>query len=194
MNILIIHNIYIINPDGICPLSVKLGSIEADPEIVGGVLSASQKFWEYITGEEPQSINFQNLKAHLKQFTTGEKTWYLVIVLELENPELLKTIEKSILEVVLDNKELFEKFIADRSEISVTIQSQIIEKLHNIPCPYLQRKILEPICLVNSEKFETDNCTIVATAACKEKIKELKYKSKNNSLTQNFQNLTKLKF
>ncbi|MFB0562867.1 MAG: hypothetical protein ACETWM_16840 [Candidatus Lokiarchaeia archaeon] len=179
---MIIHNIYIINSDGICPLSIKLCSIDADPEIVAGVLSASQKFWEYITGEEPQSITFQNLKAHLKQFTTGEKIWYLVLILELENPELLKRVEKSILEVVMNNKEVFEKFIADTSEISINVQNQIVEKLHCIPCPYLERKIFRPICLVNSEKVGMQHCTIIAASACKEKIKEKVYKSKDTPI------------
>ncbi|MGQ9721467.1 MAG: hypothetical protein ACUVXA_09130 [Candidatus Jordarchaeum sp.] len=184
---MIIHNIYIINSEGICPLSIKLGSIDTDPEMVAGIFAASQKFWEYITGEEPQSIIFQNTKAHLKQFTTGQRTWYLVILLELENPELLKTVEKSILEVVIDNKMLFEKFIADTTEISVTIQNQIIEKLQSIPCPYLQRKIFTPICIVNSDKFQIFDCNIVTTSICQERIKEeLKYQPKKDLFSPKF--------
>ena len=169
---MIIHNIYIISSEGICPLSIKLGSIDTDPQIIAGVFAASQKFWAHLTGEDPQSINFHNLKAHLRQFSTGEKNWYLVIILEFENPQLLRTVEKSILEVVMKNKEIFEKFVADTNEISVNVKNQILERLRKIRCPYLQVKIFKHFCKLKINRLEKNNCNIIAISDCKEKIKE----------------------
>lgn len=168
---MIIHNIYIISSEGICTLSIKLGSIDTDPQIIAGVFAASQKFWAHLTGEDPQSINFHNLKAHLKQFSTGEKNWYLVIILEFENPQILRIVEKSILEVVMKNKEIFEKFVADTNEISVDVKNQILEKLRKIHCPYLQTRIFKNFCKLKINRFEKNNCNMVSMSDCKEKIK-----------------------
>ena len=169
---MILHNIYVIHSDGICPLSIRLGSIDAEPEMVAGVFTASQKFWKHLTGEEPRYINFQNLKAHVRRFTTGEKTWYLLVIFEVENPKLLQTIEETIIQTVMNNRNLFEKFVADTNEISTSVQQQIIEKLRSIPCPYMHRKVFEFTCQVNSNKFKTKRCNIIDTLACKDKIKE----------------------
>ncbi|MEX2704170.1 MAG: hypothetical protein Q6352_002735 [Candidatus Freyrarchaeum guaymaensis] len=68
---------------------------------------------------------------------------------------MLQTIEETIIQTVMNNRNLFEKFVADTNEIRSSVQQQIIEKLRSIPCPYMHRKVFEFTCQVNSNKFKT---------------------------------------
>ncbi len=180
MEHLIIHNIYIINSDGICPLSLTLGSIEADPDLVAGIISASQKFWGEITGEAPKSISFQNMNAYIKPFSTGEKDWYLVLIFEAENPELVKKIEDCILKIVEENKELFENFFADTTDIGNIIGKYIVVELAQTPCPYIHKGLLKTVCDIDGKPVEERHCNLVSMATCKEKVRE--HHKKNSSV------------
>lgn len=169
---LIIHNVYIINSDGICPLSLTLGSIKADPELVAGVFTASQKFWGEVTGEAPKTISFQNMNAHIKPFSTGEKNWYLVLMSEADKPELLKLVEECILKVIEGNRELFEKFFADTTDINTIVGGSIINELMKIPCPYMSKKLLKHVCVIDNISVEETSCNLVSMTTCKTKIRE----------------------
>jgi len=169
---LIIHNIYIINSDGICPLEVTLGSIKADPELVAGVFTASQKFWGEVTGEAPKSISFQNMSAYIKPFSTGEKNWYLILISEAEKPELVKKVEDCVMKIVEENKELFEKFFADTTDINTIVGDSIINELTQIPCPHIGKSLLKHVCEIDGTPVEESNCNFVSMATCKTKIRE----------------------
>ena len=169
---LIIHNIYIINSDGICTLDLTLGSVKADPELVAGVFTASQKFWGEITGEAPKSISFQNMNVHIKPFSTGEKNWYFVLISEAEKPDLVKKIEDCVLKIVEDKKELFEKFFADTTDINTIVGGSIIEELTKIPCPHLSKRLLKHVCEIDGTPVEGNSCNFVSMATCKFKIRE----------------------
>lgn len=177
---LIIHNIYIINSDGICPLDLTLGSIEADPELVAGIFTASQKFWGEITGEAPQSISFQNMNAYIKPFSTGGKDWYLILISEAERPELVKKVEDCVLAIVEENRELFEKFFADTTDINTIVGELIIDQLAQIPCPHIHKGLLKHVCEIDGEPIEDRYCNFVSMATCKTKIRE--YHKKDSSI------------
>ncbi len=169
---MIIHNIYITTNEGICPMSIKMGSIEADPNLVSGIFIASMKFWEEITGETPQSISFENMNAYIKPFSTGEKDWYLVLVSEAEKPELVKKVEDHILKVVEENKELFEKFFADTKDINTIVGDLIIDELAQIPCPHIGKDMLKHVCKFDGERVEDRYCNLISMAMCKTKIRD----------------------
>jgi len=169
---LIIHNIYVINHEGLCPLSITLGSIEADPEMVAGVLSASQKFWGEITGEIPEFISFQSMRAYLKSFSTGSQNWYLVIITEFENAETMEKVENALLNVIDQHKTLFEEFVADTTEIKKRVTKEMIRALSRIPCPYVTKKLFRHVCGIDNLLVEGASCNMVSVNNCKDKIKE----------------------
>jgi hypothetical protein len=169
---LIIHNIYIINSEGICPVSLTLGSIEADPDLIAGIFTASQKFWGEVTGETPQSISFKNMNAYIKPFSTGEKDWYLILISEAEKPELLKKVEDIIFKIIEEKKELFEKFFADTTDINNIVGGAIIEALTLIPCPHISKSLFKNVCEIDGKQIEPKYCNCVSMATCKTKIRE----------------------
>lgn len=57
-----IHNIYILQRDGMCVLHRKYGSLEADEDLVSGFLSALTSFGKSISGKEVESVNFGDKK------------------------------------------------------------------------------------------------------------------------------------
>jgi hypothetical protein len=57
-----IHNIYILQRDGMCVLHRKYGSLEADEDLVSGFLSALTSFGKTISGKEVESVNFGDKK------------------------------------------------------------------------------------------------------------------------------------
>nr|MDO8082593.1 hypothetical protein [Candidatus Freyarchaeota archaeon] len=176
---MIIHNIYIINNDGLCPLSIRISSIDADPELVAGIFTASQKLWEEITGEAPKYISFQDMNAYIKPFSTGEKDWYLILITEAEKPELVEKIEDCILKVVGEKGELFEKFYAEPKDIDMIVGDLIIDKLAQTPCPHVSKRLLKHVCECDGEPVENLNCNLVSVAMCKTKIRD--YQKKNPS-------------
>jgi len=177
---LIIHNIYIINSDGICPLSLTMGSIEADPELVAGIFSASQKFWGEVTGEAPKSISFQNMNAYIKPFSTGEKDWYLILISEAETPDLVKMVEDCVMRVVESHRDMFERFFADTSEIDTIVGDAIIDELAQVPCPHIKKGLFRQVCEIDGSHVEENYCNLVSAATCKTKIRE--YHKKDASL------------
>ncbi|MGQ9721466.1 MAG: hypothetical protein ACUVXA_09125 [Candidatus Jordarchaeum sp.] len=177
---MIIHNIYIINSEGICPLSLTLGSIDADPELVAGIFTASQKFWSEVTGETPQSISFKNMNAYIKPFSTGEKDWYLILISEAEKPELVKKVEDCILKIVEQNKKLFEKFFADTTDINNIVGELIIDEIAQIPCPHIRKGLLKTVCEIDNKPIEERYCNFVSMATCKTKIRE--YSKQDSSI------------
>nr|MDO8082591.1 hypothetical protein [Candidatus Freyarchaeota archaeon] len=176
---MVIHNIYIINNNGLCPLSLKLGSIEADPDLIAGIFTASQMFWKEVTGEAPKSISFQNMNAYIKPFSTEEKEWYLILVTDAEKPGLVEEVQDCILKIVGETKELFEKFFADPNDINRIVGDLIIDELSRIPCPYISKKLLKHICECDGESVEGLDCNLVSMALCKTKIRD--YQKKNSS-------------
>ncbi|WXG39890.1 MAG: hypothetical protein WED07_03535 [Candidatus Freyarchaeum deiterrae] len=177
---MIIHNIYIINSDGICPLDLTLGSVKVDPELVAGIFSASQKFWGEVTGETPKSISFQNMNAYIKPFSTGEKNWYLILISEAEEPGLVKKVEDCVLKVVEENNGLFEKFFADTTAISTTVGDSIINELKKIPCPNITKRMLKQVCEIDGKPVKETSCNLFSMARCKTKIKN--YDKKDSSV------------
>jgi hypothetical protein len=57
-----IHNIYILQRDGLCVLHRKYGSLEADEDLVSGFLSALSSFGKNISGKEVESVIFDDKK------------------------------------------------------------------------------------------------------------------------------------
>nr|MDO8079955.1 hypothetical protein [Candidatus Freyarchaeota archaeon] len=51
-----IHNIYILQRDGMCVLHRKYGSLEADEDLVSGFLSALTSFGKTISGKDVESV------------------------------------------------------------------------------------------------------------------------------------------
>jgi hypothetical protein len=179
MKTMVIHNIYIIDNDGLCPLSLKLGSIETDPDLIAGIFAASQKLWKEVTGEVPKTISFQNMNAYIKSFSTMKKSWYLILVTDAEKPELVQKIEDTILKVVEENKELFEKFFADTTDINTIVSDLILTKLTQMPCPYMTKKLLKQVCEIDDTQLEGLNCNIISMEICSKKIQD--YQKKNSS-------------
>ena len=177
MSTMVIHNIYLIKNDGLCPLSLKLGSIETDPHLIAGVFAASQKLWEEITGEAPKIISFQDMSAHIKSFPIEKSGWYLVLVTDMEKQELVERVQNCILKIVEENKELFEKFFGDTTDITTIVGDLIINKLSQISCPYTGKKQIEPVCEIDGEPLEGLNCNLVSMAICQTKIRDYQ---KNN--------------
>jgi hypothetical protein len=174
---MIIHNIYVINVDGICPLSIKISSIETDPELVAGLFTASQKLWEHITGEVPKYISFKDMNAYIKPFSTGKKNWYLVLITEAEKLEVVEKVEDTILKIVEENKERFEKFYVNTIDTNKIVGDLIIDELAQIPCPHMSKKLLKHVCEIDGEQVEGLNCNLVSMAMCKTKIRD--YYKKN---------------
>ncbi|WXG39738.1 MAG: hypothetical protein WED07_02720 [Candidatus Freyarchaeum deiterrae] len=174
---MVLHNIYIINDDGICPLSLKLGSIEADPDLVAGIFSATQTFWKEVTGEAPQTISFQDMNAYIKSFSIKKKGWYLLLITDAEKPGLVEKAQDSILRVIKDNRSLFEIFDADPSDINGTVGDSIISELSQIPCPHLSKELQELSCEIDGEQAGNFDCNLVSMAKCKTKIRD--YQKKN---------------
>jgi hypothetical protein len=174
------HNIYIINSEGICPLSLTLGSVKTDPELVAGIFSASQKFWGEVTGESPKLISFQNMNAYIKPFSTGEKDWYLILIFEAENPELVKKVEDCVSKVVDENKGLFEEFFADTKDINAVVGKAIIKELRQISCPHLGKSLFKHVCEIDGKSVEGRECNLVSMSTCKTKIR--KYHKEDSSI------------
>jgi hypothetical protein len=174
---MIIHNIYVINVDGICPLSIKISSIEMDPELVAGLFTASQKLWEHVTGEVPKYISFKDMNAYIRPFSTGKKSWYLVLITEAEKLEVVEKVEDTILNIVEENKERFEKFYVNTEDINETIGDLIIDELAQIACPHLSKRLLKNVCEFDGKSVEGLNCNLVSMAMCKTKIRDY-YKKK----------------
>lgn len=57
-----IHNIYILQRNGLCILHRKYGSLEADEDLVSGFLSALSNFGKNISGKEVESVIFSDKK------------------------------------------------------------------------------------------------------------------------------------
>jgi hypothetical protein len=57
-----IHNIYILQREGLCVLHRKYGSLEADEDLVSGFLSALSSFGKNISGKEVESVIFGDKK------------------------------------------------------------------------------------------------------------------------------------
>ncbi|WXG40198.1 MAG: hypothetical protein WED07_05145 [Candidatus Freyarchaeum deiterrae] len=57
-----IHNIYILQREGLCVLHRKYGSLEADEDLVSGFLSAMTSFGKNISGKEVESVIFGDKK------------------------------------------------------------------------------------------------------------------------------------
>jgi hypothetical protein len=176
---MILHNIYIINNDGLCPLSLKLGSIETNPNLIAGAFAASQNLWEQIAGEAPKIISFQDMKAYIRPFSTGEKDWYLILVIEGEDQELMKEVEDRVLNVVEENKELFENFVANTTNINTIVGGLILNELAQIPCPHMSKKLLKQFCEIDSKSLKNFNCNLVSMAMCSTKIRD--HQKKNSS-------------
>jgi hypothetical protein len=176
-----IHNIYIINNDGLCALSIKLGSIEVDPDLVAGGFTASQTFWKTVTGEAPQSFTLKDMNVYIKSFSTKEKGWHLVLVTDAETPKIVEEVENTILSAVEEHKELFEKFFANPTDISTTVGDSIMNKLKKIPCPHINQKLLKQVCECSGEQVESLDCNLVSMASCKAKIKD--HQEKNSQVT-----------
>jgi hypothetical protein len=177
---MVLHNIYIINSDGLCPLSLKIGSIEADPDLVAGIFTASQTFWKQVTGEMPKMISFQNMNAYIKSFTINKKGWYLVLITDAEKQELVKEFEDRIMKVVRENKVMFEKFLSDPRDINRTVGDLIIYELAQIPCPHISKKLVKPVCGIDDTPLEGLDCNCVSMALCKAKIRDY-YKNNSSS-------------
>jgi hypothetical protein len=177
---MVLQNIYIINSGGLCPLSLKIGSIEMDPDLVAGVFAASQSLWERIAGKAPKIISFQDMNAYIKPFSTGEKDWYLILVSEEETPELMKKVEDVVLKVVEENKELFENFAANTVDINTIVGGLIINELAQIPCPHMSKRRLKQICEIDGKQLKNFNCNLVSIAMCNTKISN---PQKKNSLS-----------
>jgi hypothetical protein len=179
MKTMVLHNIYIIDSDGLCPLNLKIGSIEVDPDLVAGVFAASQKLWEHITGEVPEHISFRNMNAYIKSFSTMKKNWYLILVTDAEKPELVEKVEDTILKVVEENKAFFEKFFVDTTDINVIVGNLIINKLAQISCPYMSKRLRKDVCEIDGMPLKGFNCNLVSMEMCDRKIRN--YKKKNSS-------------
>lgn len=178
---MVIHNIYIINSNGLCPISVKLGSIEADPDLVSGVFAASQMFWKEVTGEAPRHISLKDMNVYIKPFTIKKSDWYLVLVTDAEKPELVGKVEDSIMNIVEKNKELFPKFFVDSEDINTTVGDSIINELSKMPCPYMGKRLLKQVCECDGEQLKGLDCNLVSMVKCKTKIRD--YQKKNALIT-----------
>lgn len=174
---MVIHNIYIINGEGLCPLSLKLGSIEANSDLVAGIFAATQKLWEEITGETPKIISFQDVNAYIKSFTIEKKGWYLILVTDKEKLELVEKIQDCLLKIVEENKELFDNFIADTTDITTIVGDLLTNKLSQIPCPHASKRLIEQVCEIDGEPLEGLNCNLVSMTICQTRIRD--YQKKN---------------
>jgi hypothetical protein len=68
-----IHNLYIIKPNGICIFHEKYGSLEEDPQSVAGFLTAISMFSKAIIGEKINTLATKSFKFVFK--TDGKFTF-----------------------------------------------------------------------------------------------------------------------
>ncbi|WXG39740.1 MAG: hypothetical protein WED07_02730 [Candidatus Freyarchaeum deiterrae] len=179
MSMMVIHNIYIINGEGLCPLNLKLGSIEANSDLVAGIFAATQKLWEEITGETPKIISFKDMNAYIKSFSIEKKGWYLILVTDKEKMMLVEKVQDYILKIVEENNELFKNFFADTTDITSTMSELITNKLSQISCPHAKKKSIEDVCEIDYKPIVGLNCNIVSMSSCQTKIRD--YQTKNLS-------------
>lgn len=69
----LIHNLYIVKPNGICIFHKKYGSLEEDPQSIAGFLTAISMFSKAIIGEKVRILATNNFKFVFK--TDGKFTF-----------------------------------------------------------------------------------------------------------------------
>lgn len=78
----LIHNLYIIKPNGICIFHQKYGSLEEDPQAIAGFLIAISMFSKATVGEEIKTLVTDNFKF---VFKTDGKFVFVTFVDKTDN-------------------------------------------------------------------------------------------------------------
>jgi len=121
-----IHNFYIIRPNGICIFHEKFGSLEEEPQSIAGFLTAISMFSKAIIGEDIKILATENFKFI---FRTYGKLTFVSFIDKLDKldkmHQLLENIKNCFYqsfpdvenELLSGNLRQFEKFKLDLKNI-----------------------------------------------------------------------------